>query len=137
MIEYKAVWHKRKVVKVNRFYPSSKMCSCCKEINHDLKLSDREWECPSCHVILDRDENACINLYNYEENLKILEEINKKKINNKLSKKVKKFAGLEKNQYTVGTTDSACGDDVIPEVSKQNIAKKSRAVVSETRIPVL
>lgn len=46
----------------SRFYPSSKLCSHCGYKNVDLKLKDRSWECPDCHVIHDRDENAAINL---------------------------------------------------------------------------
>ena len=45
-----------------RFYPSSKLCSQCGYENKDLKLKDRYWDCPSCHVIHDRDKNASINL---------------------------------------------------------------------------
>lgn len=45
-----------------RFYPSSKLCSHCGYKNVDLKLKDRSWECPDCHAIHDRDENAAINL---------------------------------------------------------------------------
>ena len=45
-----------------RSYPSSKLCSNCGYKNVDLKLKDRSWECPDCHVIHDRDENAAINL---------------------------------------------------------------------------
>ena len=45
-----------------RFYPSSKLCSHCGYKNVDLKLKDRSWECPDCHVIHNRDENAAINL---------------------------------------------------------------------------
>ena len=45
-----------------RFYPSSKLCSNCGYKNVDLKLKDRSWECPDCHVVHNRDENAAINL---------------------------------------------------------------------------
>lgn len=45
-----------------RFYPSSKLCSNCRYKNVDLKLKDRSWECPDCHVVHNRDENAAINL---------------------------------------------------------------------------
>ena len=45
-----------------RFYPSSKLCSNCGYKNKNLKLKDRSWECPDCHVIHNRDENAAINL---------------------------------------------------------------------------
>ena len=45
-----------------RFYPSSKLCSNCGYKNVNLKLKDRSWECPNCHVVHNRDENAAINL---------------------------------------------------------------------------
>ena len=45
-----------------RFYPSSKLCSCCGYKNASLNLKDRSWECPECHVVHDRDMNASINL---------------------------------------------------------------------------
>lgn len=45
-----------------RFYPSSKLCSHCGYKNVNLKLKDRHWECPDCHVVHNRDENAAINL---------------------------------------------------------------------------
>ena len=45
-----------------RFYPSSKLCSHCGYKKVDLKLNDRSWECPDCHMIHDRDQNAAINL---------------------------------------------------------------------------
>ena len=45
-----------------RFYPSSKLCSHCGYKNVELKLKDRSWECPDCHAIHNRDENAAINL---------------------------------------------------------------------------
>ncbi len=67
MIEYKAKWNDRIVTKVNRFYPSSKTCSNCGHIYHGLKLSHRQWQCSHCHAYHDRDENACLNLYNYQQ----------------------------------------------------------------------
>lgn len=45
-----------------RFYPSSKLCSCCGYKNTELKLKDRTWTCPKCSVVHDRDKNASINL---------------------------------------------------------------------------
>lgn len=45
-----------------RFYPSSKLCSCCGYKNVNLKLKDRSWECPKCNTIHDRDVNASVNL---------------------------------------------------------------------------
>lgn len=47
---------------VDKFYPSSKICSCCGEIKKDLKLKDRIYKCSSCGLEIDRDHNASINL---------------------------------------------------------------------------
>lgn len=49
---------------VDRWYPSSKTCSCCGFIKKDLKLSDRIYNCPNCGESIDRDYNASINLRN-------------------------------------------------------------------------
>ena len=68
MIEYKAKWHDRVVIKAHRFYPSSKTCSSCGHIYHGLRLKDRQWTCEHCNAQHDRDENACLNLYNYNNN---------------------------------------------------------------------
>lgn len=61
-LEYKSAWYGRTLVKVDRFYPSSKTCSCCGYINQDLVLSDREWTCTNCHTVVDRDLNAAYNI---------------------------------------------------------------------------
>jgi putative transposase len=47
-LEYKASWTGRIVVKVGRFFPSSKLCTVCKHVHHGLKLRDRWWTCPQC-----------------------------------------------------------------------------------------
>jgi putative transposase len=61
LLEYKADWNDKKVVKINRFYPSSKTCNECGWINHGLQLSEREWTCPNGHT-LNRDMNAAKNI---------------------------------------------------------------------------
>ena len=61
-IEYKAKWSKRKVVFVDTFFPSSKQCSCCKNVKADLTLKDRVYKCDSCGLEIDRDLNASLNL---------------------------------------------------------------------------
>lgn len=70
MIDYKSKWYGRTYIRVGSFYPSSKICHCCGYKNTTLTLADREWECPHCHTLLDRDKNAALNILN--EGLKIL-----------------------------------------------------------------
>ena len=62
MLEYKGAWYGAYVHKVNRFFPSSKTCSCCGSILDELPLSVREWQCPICGTIHDRDINSAINI---------------------------------------------------------------------------
>ena len=62
MLTYKSEWNDKQLVKIDRFYPSSKTCNCCGYINSSLKLSDRNWTCPVCNTELDRDINASINI---------------------------------------------------------------------------
>jgi len=60
-IEYKSLWYGKNVLRIGRFEPSSKICS-CGEINKDLKLSDREWTCKKCNTTHDRDILASNNI---------------------------------------------------------------------------
>lgn len=62
MLEYKMKERGKKILYVDRYYPSSKTCHVCGYVVKDLQLSEREWECPMCHSILDRDVNAAINI---------------------------------------------------------------------------
>jgi putative transposase len=77
ILEYKAEWLDKEVIKIDRWFPSSKLCSCCGFKNNDLTLKDREWLCPKCHTKHNRDLNAAINIRN--EGNRILS-INKNKI---------------------------------------------------------
>jgi putative transposase len=61
-IEYKSAKQDTKVVYANRFEPSSKRCSVCGAIKHNLKLKDRVYRCNSCGAVIDRDDNAAANL---------------------------------------------------------------------------
>ena len=70
MLEYKCEWNDKQFVKIDRFFPSSKMCSNCGWINQDLTLNIREWTCPSCSEKHDRDFNASKNIL--KQGLKIL-----------------------------------------------------------------
>ena len=63
-LEYKSAWRGGQVVLVDRWYPSSKLCSCCGHRLHTLDLAVRYWTCPGCGANNDRDVNAAINLRN-------------------------------------------------------------------------
>ncbi|QAA31534.1 RNA-guided endonuclease InsQ/TnpB family protein [Clostridium manihotivorum] len=67
ILEYKSKFNGIEFVKADRFYPSSKTCSCCGVIKKDLKLKDRVFVCPSCNARMDRDKNASINLSRYKK----------------------------------------------------------------------
>lgn len=60
-LETKAAMHGKSVVKINRWFPSTKMCSECGSLNQRLTLSDREWDC-QCGAHHDRDDNAAKNI---------------------------------------------------------------------------
>jgi len=68
MLEYKAKWNGVNILRIGRFEPSSKTCSECGYINKELTLKDREWSCPECGSVLDRDRNASINIKNFALN---------------------------------------------------------------------
>ncbi len=61
-LEYKAAWYGRTIVKIDRWYPSSKTCSGCGFLMEDMPLEVREWVCPQCGVCHDRDINAAKNI---------------------------------------------------------------------------
>jgi putative transposase len=64
ILTYKAGWFGRKVISIDRWFPSSKTCSSCGYIKKDLTLQDREWVCPVCGAHHDRDLNAANNIKN-------------------------------------------------------------------------
>ena len=61
-LEYKSQWAGRTLVKVGRFFPSSKTCSHCGCVKDHLNLSERSWTCAECGVVHDRDYNAAVNI---------------------------------------------------------------------------
>lgn len=61
-MEYKSALNGTRITKADRFYPSSKTCSVCGHVRHDLKLSDRTYHCDRCGAVMDRDYNASLNL---------------------------------------------------------------------------
>ncbi len=61
-LEYKAEWYGRTLVKIDRWYPSSKRCHVCGHMLDSLPLDVRQWTCPECGVRHDRDINAAKNI---------------------------------------------------------------------------
>lgn len=64
ILTYKAKWYDKDIIEIDRWFPSSKLCSTCGTKNESLTLKDREWTCTSCNTTHDRDVNAAINILN-------------------------------------------------------------------------
>ena len=63
----------KKLVKIDKNYPSSRKCSNCGYVREKLALAKRSWICPECGVVLDRDVNAAINIRNRGSQLPVVE----------------------------------------------------------------
>jgi len=61
-LEYKLEGRGKKLIRVSKWYPSSRTCSSCGYINKELELKQRTWECPSCKKRHNRDKNAAVNI---------------------------------------------------------------------------
>ena len=61
-LEYKCQWNNVNLIVADRFYPSSKLCSCCRNKKEKLSLSERTYICEKCGCVIDRDYNASLNL---------------------------------------------------------------------------
>jgi putative transposase len=70
MVSYKSEWRGRTFIQIGKFFPSTKKCSHCGEVNPMLTLNNREWQCPNCGAVHDRDQNAAQNILN--EGLRLL-----------------------------------------------------------------
>lgn len=62
MLEYKAKWYGRTIIAIDRFYPSSQLCSSCGALGGNKPLNVREWTCSACGALHDRDINAAKNI---------------------------------------------------------------------------
>lgn len=76
-LSYKAEWYGRTLIRVGRFYPSSKLCHDCGHKYKELVLSEREWTCENCHSRHDRDVNAALNIR--DEAMYIVQKTNNEK----------------------------------------------------------
>lgn len=65
-IQYKSALYGIEFVEADKWYPSSKTCSCCGNVKHNLRLNDRVYKCDNCGLVIDRDFNASKNLANYK-----------------------------------------------------------------------
>jgi len=63
LLSYKAAWYGRNLVKIDKWYPSSKRCFDCGHLLDSLTLDVREWTCPECRIVHDRDLNAAKNIH--------------------------------------------------------------------------
>ena len=104
LLSYKCERDDKQLVKVGRFYPSSKTCHHCGYVKEDLSLKDRNWKCPHCGQMIDRDLNASINILN--EGIK---------------------------NISAGTVDYTEGADIRPWRSPRQSAMKSEAHESLVR----
>ena len=67
-LDYKSGWYGSRIVKADRWFPSSKTCSGCGAVKTKLHLSERTYKCDSCGLVIDRDLNAAVNMARYAHN---------------------------------------------------------------------
>ncbi len=130
-LEYKTEISGSKLNYVDRFYASSKLCSCCGVKNKELKLSQRKWQCSSCNTMHDRDINASKNILNTDKKVLFNRKITSKKKNRYEKIKVEVPEGIGEltpmentNQDCVmGDFSPITKDNQFKEVGKNNLIK--------------
>ncbi len=108
LVEYKLEERGKYVIKVDGFFPSSKQCSTCGYTHTTLRLSEREWTCPSCGTVHDRDVKASRNVYS--EGCRILDELG---------------VSIQCTVGKKGTIDDACGDEVSPHFEATSLKQET------------
>ena len=93
-LAYKSDWYGKILVRVDRWYPSSKTCSECRHMLDELRLDERQWECPKCGILHDRDVNAARNL---------------------LAEGLRQLAGRDDRDLRVDAGD-ACPEEILEQV---------------------
>jgi putative transposase len=99
ILEYMCLWNSKYFVQIGRWEATSKTCSCCGWVNHDLTLNDRIFICPHCGLRMNRDKNAAINIHRI--GLELIEEyetflpIMINYLNSSINKKAKEYKKVE------------------------------------------
>jgi transposase len=70
-LDYKTRWYGAQLVKADRWFPSSKLCSGCGVVKAKLHLAERTYQCDSCRLVIDRDLNAAVNLARYTQRTRV------------------------------------------------------------------
>ena len=124
-LAYKAQWHGRVLVKVDRWYPSSKTCSACGQVHTGLRLSDSRWTCPACGTAHDRDLNAAINIE--REGLRLLAAPQ--------ASNTAPDGGRARSARTDAQGESACAAGSTPPVGQPNSTNCERSYRAAPRRP--
>ena len=113
ILKYKSEWYGRDIIKIDRFFPSSKLCSDCGFRYQELSLLEREWICPKCGTKHNRDFNAANNIE--KEGQRILD-IKEKQI------------GLSSPEFTLAEIGSV--DDIV----RNNALKSTQSLKQEKNV---
>ncbi|TLY67418.1 MAG: IS200/IS605 family element transposase accessory protein TnpB [Gammaproteobacteria bacterium] len=110
-LAYKSEWYGKILVEVDRWYPSSKTCSACRHTLDELRLGERQWKCPKCGTLHDRDVNAARNL---------------------LAEGLRQLAGRDDRDLRVDAGD-ACPEEILVQVLAEEArsGQRNRACVEQ------
>ena len=110
-LAYKGEWYGKILVEVDRWYPSSKTCSACRHTLDELRLDERQWKCPKCGTLHDRDVNAARNL---------------------LAEGLRQLAGRDDRDLRVDAGD-ACPEEILVQVLAEEArsGQRNRACVEQ------
>ena len=110
-LAYKSDWYSKILVQVDRWYPSSKTCSACRHTLDELRLDERQWKCPKCGTLHDRDVNAARNL---------------------LAEGLRQLAGRDDRDLRVDAGD-ACPEEILVQVLAEEArsGQRNRACVEQ------
>jgi putative transposase len=112
-LAYKSDWYGKILVEVDRWYPSSKTCSACRHTLDELRLDERQWKCPKCGTLHDRDVNAARNL---------------------LAEGLRQLAGRDDRDLRVDAGD-ACPEEILEQVPAEETrsGQRNRACTKQAK----